>query len=348
MKKSLQYLFWHIAICIALAAPTAKGADNSLLTSNSPDRLAKLEAAAKAEGGFTLYTSLAKSDVDALSKPFEDKYGIKVTVWRAGSDQILQRTVQEQKAGRRSVDAIHTSSPELEALSREGMLQPLNSPRFAELRPGSMPASKTWVGTFLAVWVQAYNTDRIKAGDLPKSYEDLLDRRWKNKLGYEASDIDWFITVLQIMGEERGLNFFRKLVGTNGLSIRKGHSLLNNLVAAGEVPLGLTVYNYMPAQAKAKGAPIDWTVIEPAVARASGVAVVKNAEHPNAAALFAEYMLSDGQKILTTLDYVPTSTKVTSPMKDVEIRVADPAVTLDGFNKWDPLYKKLVLDGKAD
>jgi iron(III) transport system substrate-binding protein len=347
MIKNTQSLLLWIATCVALAAPAAQAADNSLLTSGSPDRLVKLEAAAKAEGTFTLYTSLAKSDVDALIKPFEEKYGIKVTVWRAGSDQILQRTVQEQKAGRHSVDAIHTSSPELEALNREGMLQPLNSPHFAELRPGSIAANQHWVGTFLAVWVQAYNTDRVKAGDLPKTYEDLLDPKWKDKLGYEAEDIDWFITVLQIMGEEKGLDFFRKLASVNGLSVRKGHSLLNNLVAAGEVPLGLTVYNYMPAQAKRRGAPIDWTVIEPAVARASGVAVVKDAEHPNAAALFAEYMLGDGQKTLTTLDYVPTSTKVPSPMNDVEIRVADPAVTLDGFSKWDPLYKKLIIGGNA-
>ncbi len=348
MMKRLNIMAAVAGLALSLAGQAATAADNSLVNSDAPDRLEKLEAAARAEGTLSLYTSFAKGDVEPLIKPFEEKYGVKVNVWRAGSDDVLQRTVQEQKARRYTVDAIHTSSPELEALSREGFLQPLNSPRFGELRPGSLPESRDWVGTFLAVWVQAYNTEQIAAGDLPKSYEDLLDPKWKGKLGYEADDIDWFITVMDILGEEKGLQFFEKLSATNGLSIRKGHSLLNNLVVAGEVPMGLTVYNYMSAQAKRQGAPIDWTVIQPAVARASGIAVVKQAKHPNAAALFAEYMLDEGQKTLASLDYIPTSTAVESSMSDVDIRVADPADKLDAFAKWDPLYKKLILSGGAN
>ena len=345
MMKRSNAIAMLTSIVMLFAAQTAIAADSSLVASNAPDRLEKLEAAAKAEGTLTLYTSFAKGDVDPLIKPFEQRYGIKVNVWRAGSDDVLQRTVQEQKANRYAVDAIHTSSPELEAMSREGLLQPLSSPRFSELRAGSVPSSRDWVGTFLAVWVQAYNTDQVEKGNLPKSYKDLLEPEWKGKLGYEADDIDWFITVLDIMGEKQGLDFFTKLSATNGLSIRKGHSLLNNLVVAGEVPMGVTVYNYMAAQAKRQGAPIDFTVIQPAVARASGIAVMKHAEHPNAAALFAEYMLSEAQPTLASLDYVPTSTKVTSSLGDVDIRVADSSEKLDKFSKWDPVYKKLILSG---
>ncbi|MGV6874951.1 ABC transporter substrate-binding protein [Pseudochelatococcus sp. B33] len=329
---------------LSLGAHAAVAADSSLVNSDAIDRLEKLEAAARQEGSLTLYTSFAKGDVDPLIKPFEQKYGIKVNVWRAGSDEILQRTVQEQKAGRFTVDAVHTSSPELEALSREGLLQPFNSPYFGDLHPGSVSKQRDWAGTFLAVWVQAYNTDQVAVEDLPKSYEDLLDPKWKGKLGYESTDIDWFITLLDILGEEEGLAFFEKLSAGNGLSVRKGHSLLNNLVVAGEVPLGLTVYNYMPAQAKRLGAPIDWTILEPAIARVSGIAILKHASNPNAAALFAEYMLSEAQPTLASLDYVPASAKVeASTVGDVEIKVADPSEQLDSFKKWDQLYKKLIL-----
>ena len=106
----------------------------------------------------------------------------------------------------------------------------------------------------------------IKKEDLPKTYEDLLDPKWKGKLGIEAKDQDWFATVVQSDGRRaaRAPKFFRDLVAKNGISVRKGHTLLNNMVVSGEVPLALTVYNYMPEQAKKKGAPIDWFALEPA------------------------------------------------------------------------------------
>lgn len=327
---------------------SAFAADNSLLASTGADRQEKLVAAAKAEGALTLYTSIAQGDVQPLVRPFEEKYGIKVTVWRASGDTVLQRVIQEQRAGRATVDAVHVGAAELEALAREGMLQPVNSPYFADLVSGAVPNSKLWASTLLSVWVQAYNTNLIKKEDLPKSYADLLDPKWKGKLGYEVENIDWFTTVVNDMGEEQGLKFFRKLVADNGISIRKGHSLLNNLVAAGEVPLALTVYNYMPEQAKKKGAPIDWFVIEPAVARANGIGILKNAEHPNAAALFLDYMLSEGQTILVGLNYVPTSAKVQSPLPDIKIKIADPADKLDNAAKWEPLYQQIIVKGRPD
>ena len=154
-----------------------------------------------------------------------------------------------------------------------------------------------------------------------------------------------FRSVVSLMGgEEQGLQYFRDLVATNGLSPRHGHTLLTNLVVSGEIPLALTVYNYMPEQAKKKGAPIDWFAIEPAVARANAVGVARNAPHPNAALLFYEYMLGpDGQNAMVGVDYVPTNTRVASPLKGVKIVVTDPVRSLDESGKWSRLFEDTVL-----
>jgi iron(III) transport system substrate-binding protein len=328
---------------MTVASLSAQAADSSLLASTAPDRQQKLEAAAKAEGSLSLYTSIAQKDLAPLLGPFEKKYGIKVNVWRASGDTTLQRIVQEQKASRYTVDAVHFSAPELEALHREKLLQPVASPHLADLIEGAVPAHREWVSTLLSVWVQAYNTNLVKKEEVPKTYQDLLDPKWKGKLGYEVENIEWFTTVANALGGDAGVQFFRDLVAKNGLSVRKGHTLLNNLVAAGEVPLALTVYNYMPAQAKEQGAPIDWFVLEPAVARANGIGIMKNAQSPNAAALFEDYMLSEAQTVLGSLNYVPTSKKVESPLKGVSIRIVDPAETLDNSAKWEPLYQQIVV-----
>ncbi len=305
----------------------------------------QLSPTAAHEGTLTLYTTIAEKDLPTLIQPFEAKHGIKVNIWRAGTDRLLQRTMGEAAAGRNEVDVIHFGSPEMEALAREQVLVPVDSPAHADLQPGSVPAHKQWAATLLSVWVQAYNTKLLKPEDLPKSYADLLDPKWKGKLGIEAKDQDWFASVVDVMGGgDKGLKYFQDMVATNGMSVRLGHTLLTNMVVSGEVPLGLTVYNYMPEQQKKKGAPIDWFALEPAIARSNAVGIARNAPHPNAARLFYDYLLGEeAQRHFVSMDYVPSNTKVQSPLEGVKILQVDPVRTLDEAEKWTGLFTETFV-----
>jgi iron(III) transport system substrate-binding protein len=326
-----------------LASVAAAAGQGSLATYSGPDRLDKIVAGAKKEGSLSLYTTIAEKDLPILVKPFEAKYGVKVTVWRAGTDHVLQRAVAEASAKKYGVDVIHFGSPEMEALSREQILLAVNSPVHKDLQPGSLPPHREWAATLLSVWVQAYNTNLVKKESLPKTYKDLLDPKWKRKLGIEAKDQDWFASVVDIMGGgEAGLQFFRDLVATNGVSVWQGHTLLNNMVISGEVPLALTVYNYMPEQAKKRGAPVDWFALEPAVARSNAVGVARRAPHPNAALLFYEYLLGEGQQHFVSMNYVPSNTRVASPLKGMKVLQSDPIRSLDEADKWNKLFDSMV------
>ena len=328
----------------ALAVGAGATAQSPLATYEGADRMERIVAQAKREGALTLYTTIAEKDLPVLIKPFEAKYGIKVTVWRAGTDKILQRTLAEASAGRHEVDVVHFGAPEMEALSREKILQPVASPSYRHLQPGSVPAHREWAATLLSVWVQAYNTNLIKKEDLPKTYADLLDPKWKGKLGIESKNQDWFASVIEIMGGmDKGMAYFRDLVARNGISPRTGHTLLTNMVVSGEVPMALTVYNYMPEGAKKKGAPIDWFALEPAVARSNAIGVARRAPRPAAALLFHEYMLSEAQPIMASIDYIPSNTQVPSPLKGVKIMITDPIASLDEAEKWTKLFDDTVI-----
>ena len=333
-----------IAVLGACGLIVCSAAAQTLFDYGGADRMERIVAAAKKEGRLTMYTTFAEKDQPTLIKPFEAKYGVKVSIWRAGTDKVLQRTLAEAAARKYDVDLIHFGSPEMEALSRERILQAVNSPVHKDLQPGSVPAHREWAATLLSVWVQVYNTQLIRKEDLPRTYQDLLDPRWKGKLGIEAKNQDWFASVVDVMGGgEKGLKFFRDLVAQNGISARTGHTLLNNMVIAGEVPLALTVYNYMPEQAKKKGAPIDWFALEPAVARSNAIGVARRAPHPNAALLFYEYMLGEGQQYLVKMDYVPSNTRAPSPLRNVKILQTDPIRSLDETDKWTKLFDDVVL-----
>jgi iron(III) transport system substrate-binding protein len=119
--------------------------------------------------------------------------------------------------------------------------------------------------------------------------------------------------------------------------------LLANLVASGEVPLALTVHNFKAEQFKHNGGPIDWFIIAPAVAQLNGVAVARNAPHPNAAVLFYDFMLSDAQPILAKHFYMPTSTKVPTPLSKLPLQFMDHKVVLDESEKWTKLYEDIII-----
>lgn len=333
-----------LAAALAVSAVSAVSAQPSLATYEGADRMERIVAAARKEGTLTLYTTIAEKDLPTLIKPFEARYGLKVNVWRAGTDKVLQRTLAEAAANRNEVDAVHFGSPEMEALAREKVLQTVASPVYKDLQAGSVPPHRQWAATILSVWVQAYNTNVIRKEELPKTWQDLLDPKWKGKLGIEAKNQDWFATVVGLTGGgDKGLRYFSDLVGKNGISPRTGHTLLTNMVVSGEVPLALTVYNYMPEQAKKKGAPIDWFAIEPAIARSNAIGVAAKAPHPAAALLFHEYMLTEAQTLMVGIDYVPTNTKVASPLKGMKVLITDPIQSLDEAEKWGKLFEDTVL-----
>ena len=339
--------FWTVGQCAALCAAfmqLAVAADPvaDIALYAGRDRTERLLEGAREEGGLNLYTSLTVEDMAALNSAFEAKYGVKVRMWRGASEKVLQRALTEARAGRHEVDIIETNAPPLEALHRERLLQAVRSPYHAELIPAALPTHREWVGSRLNVFVQAYNTKVVNKADLPKTYADLQDPKWKGRLGIEASDEDWFAAVIGELGETEGLRLFRKVVADNGISVRKGHTLLANLVASGDVPLALTVYNFTAEQLKRKGAPLDWFVIPPAVARANGLALARRAPHPHAALLYYDFMISqDGQRILQARGFVPTGRGLDGPLAGRPLIIIDPALILDQAENWVRLYESV-------
>jgi iron(III) transport system substrate-binding protein len=334
-------------LCRLLAGPAAfaQGAGSTLPEIASyagPDRTAKLVAGAKKEGTVNVYTSETVEDIGALSVAFQSKYGVKLNVWRGSSEDILQRGVIEARGGRFDADAFETGATAMESFHRERLLQQVDSPAFAGLPPQAIRPHHEWIGTRYNIFVAAYNTRLVDKYDMPKSYGDLADPKWKGKLGIEADDSDWFGAVVDDLGEERGLALFRAIVAANGISVRKGHTLLANLVVSGEVPLAISTYFYKVAQLKNQGAPIDWLTIAPAVARFEGVGAARRAPHPYGAVLFMDFMLTDAQELLAQRNFLPANIKVKPMPSGIELTFLDPAKALDQSQKWSKYYRDIV------
>jgi iron(III) transport system substrate-binding protein len=338
----------HWALVFALSSATAcaqaGGTDNSSIYSyNGPDREQRLIAKAREEGTLALYTSMATTESARLALAFERRYGVKVQLWRALSENVLQRALMEARGHRRAMDVVETNAPEVEALAREQVIAQFDSPHVADLPAWAIPSHRRWFSDRTNLWVTGYNTAKVKRDELPVTLAGFADPAWKGRLSLEATDYDWMYGVIDYMGEERGQEFFRQLSALKP-ELRKGHVLLAQLVAAGELPICLTIYSGNADSIKSKGGPIDWRPIEPLVGRPQALALASNAPHPHAALLFADFVLSpEGMQLLNDLGRVPSSRTQKTLLDQHKYIMIDPVKATDEAPRWEKVWNELFL-----
>lgn len=337
----------HAAILLACGAALAQAPTPSphqaIYQYKGADRDARLLEKARGEGTVSVYTSLAPTEATPLVEAFEKKTGVKVQMWRGLSDGVVQRVLAEARGKRHAVDVIETNGPEMESLAREQLLAEFHTPHLADIPPAVVPKHGLWIPDRLNFFVVAYNPRKVKGEDLPKTYEGFLDPKWKGRIALEATDAEWMGGVVKTWGEARGMAFMRKLAEMKP-DMRKGHVLLVQLIASGEVDVGLTAYQANAESAKKRGAPVEWAAVEPVIARPQGIGVARNAPHPNAALLFADFMLGpDAQAMMAAMGRTPVSRTVKTETSAVSYVMSDPAVILDENDKWQGLWDKLFL-----
>ncbi len=306
------------------------------------DRAQRLAGRARQEGTLVLYTSLATSESVPLTQAFEKKYGVKIQLWRSLSDQVVQRVLNEARARRHNVDVVETNGPELEALARERVTARFFSPYIADIPAWGVPAHRMWISDRVDFFVVAFNTAKVRREELPATYEGFLDSKWKGRIGLEATDQEWLAGLAKHWGEKRALEFFRRLAAMKP-DVRKGHVLMSEMVAAGEVPVSLTNYASNADSMKRRDKPIDWKPVEPVIGRPQALGLAANAPHPNAALLFADFLLSpEGQQLLSSMGRFPSSQKVKSNIGAFPYLMLDPVTLIDEDEKWLKFWNELV------
>jgi iron(III) transport system substrate-binding protein len=295
-----------VALAAALSclhAAPASAADQALID------------AAKKEGRVTWYTSLI---VDQFARPaaaaFEKKYGIEVEYTRADVSDIALRITNESKAGQVQADIFDGFT--VGALAKAGDVESW-LPDAAKLFPKDYydPAGH-WIASNIFVLTPGFNTDLVPKGTEPKTFEDLLDPKWKGKMVWSsnisASSATGFIgTVLTEMGEEKGLAYLQKLAKQNIASIGGSARQVLDEVIAGEYAISPRIFNHHTMISAAKGAPSDWIRLEPAMIVFNIVSLTAHSPHPNAGKLLMDFLESeDGQQLFRDADYLPANPAV--------------------------------------
>jgi iron(III) transport system substrate-binding protein len=251
---------------------------------------ASLIEGAKKEGQVIWYATLNISDSNALLNRFNQKYPfIKTELLRAGSEQLLNRILTEDSAGRSALDVVNITT--INALKRRNLLQPYQSPEFAAYPHQFKDSGNFWATLYNIYYVIGYNPKMVPQKDAPRNWDDFLDPKWKGKIGMDQEEYEWYAATVHYWGDERAQKFHRALA-KQGVRWNRGHTMISQLMAAGEFPLGI-VYAHRVESMKKSGAPIEWVkTADPVFVTLSPVAVAAKVRHPNAAKLLMDFVLS--------------------------------------------------------
>ena len=313
----------------------------------------ELIAKAKQEGQLVYYTDLI---VDQVVRPlvaaFEAKYGIKVSYSRGDSQDNVLKILNEYRAGRVQADVFGLTSG-LQVLVEAGAVKQFTTVNGSELPPQYRDPDRYWVSSHLYVLTPALNTDLVPASQRPKTYEDLLAPTWKDKIVWKPNDLSGatgFIgNILISMGEERGMDYLRKLARQNVKKINASARAVLDQVVAGEYPLALQIFNHHAAISADKGAPVQWLKLEPVTVNPGEVGLINGGAHPNAGLLFIEFMLSkEGQQIFQKANYLPARPDVPPLMPELVPQsggftgtVITPVMTARSLDHWNEVFNQL-------
>ncbi len=307
---------------------------------------ASLLDAARKEGALVVYSSINEQEGLPIWKKFEEATGVKIDYVRGSDAQLIARMMVEARAGRGAWDlvlitAAHKLPP--------AMLAQIDPPEAAHLFPAARDAGRRWYGFSANYNVPAYNTNLVKAADLPQSYEALARRAdLAGRVVVNQYDSEWVAALLAHYGESKGRELLREIGATLKPAIVDGHLAVARAVGAGEYAIALTNYVNLTINVKLSGAPTDFWTLDPIGVFYMQVSAAAQAPHPSAARLGANFILSpEGQSLLTRRGRIPARPDVeTNPpgvLKALHEKTVMPIVLgAEQEKKADALFKELI------
>jgi iron(III) transport system substrate-binding protein len=328
----------------------ADGAEASADVADQLDELAELDEPlsdelveqAETEGELVVYTS--NSDLEDLVPAFEERFDVDVELYRANSEEVLQRVVQEHDAGRPQADLVENLLGEMEVLAGMDLLVPYDTPLRDELRPEAR--FEEWTATRFNAFVVAWNEEVLGDAPPPTEWTDLAEEPYASLLALEIGDYDWYMTLHQALLdqglEEAEVDAFFERLGSSARAV-DGHTAQAELLSAGEFGVVASAYSHSIDEATDAGAPVRWEpAVEPVIIKPAGVGVLGSARHPAAAALFVEWFLTEGQELLVDGFRIPALDTAEDPLAGVDVVPVDADRLLEEGEEWRRRYEELL------
>ena len=279
------------------------------LSQSSP--MPGLIGAAKKEGGIVWYNVISLEHSKVMMERFQKKYPfIKLELVRSGTGPLLNRILNETRAGRHSWDVVTGSAEMYLPLVERKLIAPYSSPETKMYDNDMKDKEGYWTTLYANPIVLGFNTRLVRKEEAPRTYEDLLDPKWRGgKISIDTEGFALLSGLIEAWGMEKAVAYFRKLAAKDPV-LKRGNTERVQLATAGEYPLVIAFAAQVEGMVQKK-APMDWVPLEPVVVRLNPIMMAANAPHPNSAKLFIDFALSkEGQEIIRDSFRIPVRNDV--------------------------------------
>ena len=325
---------------------TAEDVINSLKGLSLEARQKTLEAGARKEGKAVYYGTIQESDAREILAGFKRKHpALQTGHLRLSNTRLLSKIAVEAKGGRHEVDVIQTSGLFGDEVVRSGLVVKYASPEAQNVRPEFVDKSGYWTAIQQIPVVVGYNIKLVSAKDVPKRYEDLLGPKYRSQLALDSDDQDAMAGFVDAWGEEKAKEFFKGLA-VNKASLRRGRTLIGQLMAAGEFVMAPFLHSQIPISLKSQGAPVDYVYLSPYLTKLVPMFLAKHSPHPHSAILLYDYLLSsEAQRIIADkLDRVPVRKDVEGKHSGViksKYSVIDPSIESGRIQQYQKFFTEV-------
>jgi ABC-type Fe3+ transport system substrate-binding protein len=297
---------------LALAGPVAAAmSPEQVAVYKGADRQKVLEDGAKKEGKVMVYSSMIVNQaLRPLLESYMKKYPyVKAEYFRAETDALLQKILAERRANNVVGDVFEAGSGALVAMKANAVI-PFYSVAWEEYPKELYEQKGMWASTRVAYFAVGYNTRQIPTGTAPKSYDELLDPKWKGKLAWRAGSdtgAQMFIAnMILARGEKDGEAYLKKLSEQKIVNYGGSARALVDRVGEGEYAMALNIFAHHPIISKGVGAPLDTQLMDPVPNNINTGQIIRGAPHIHAAVLMMDFILGkEGQTVLRESEYLP-------------------------------------------
>jgi iron(III) transport system substrate-binding protein len=327
-----------VAVPAHAAAPSTVA---EIATYKGADRHGLLEAGARKEGKILVYS--IGTQAAPLYAAFQKKYPfLQFEASKADAPTTSRRMLEEYAAKTYLVDALDVSVTGLQPLKATGALQSYWSPELKDYNEAGVEPDHYWVHDYESYVGLGFNTSLIKPSEAPKTYDDLLDPKWRGRMAVPGTS-----TLANWVGEmvtAKGVDFVRKLKSQDIRAYEISGRAVANLIVSGEVPLSPAIFNSHIAASRSKGATVAWRALGPVYGTTGAMALAAHAPHPHAAMLFIDFVLSrEGQEIYHKLGYASARKDMDDRDKPTKVYYfGDEADYPQNYEKWMALGREIT------
>ncbi|HZD39904.1 MAG TPA: extracellular solute-binding protein [Terriglobales bacterium] len=304
---------------------------------------AKSIEAAKQEKQLRIYSLMPATYNQAIADAFTQQYPFaRIITYRSRGETLLQRVLDEARAGINNFDVLFIDTYETLAIKRRGLLLHYVSPEARSYRAVDRDPEGYWTDFTNIYIVISYNHQIVPKKHVPADWGNLLDPYWKEKIGLDENEFEWYGSLGYYWGRERMIKFMKALKAQSP-QIRSGHTLLAQLNAAGEIPLSINYAGSVDALVK-RGAPLSWVkTTRPIIYKSTLLSIAKRTESPHLAKLFVDFCLSNkGQNEVVKAGSAPARPGILADEKNLDLRPIPLEVTRN-INRYMKEFRKLFV-----